>query len=124
VKLSFDFCLFAANAGPGSRRMVIIGSEGVMQPENGRVAIRGRSGSAVRYVDVVDNTPKEATATQVGSAQDPETYKQYLAFEQSLRTGRPPAVSPEDGKTAIKLMLLAEKSLRTHRIMTWNDLPA
>jgi len=124
VKLSFDFFLFAANAGPGSRRMVIIGSEGVMQPENGRVAIRGRSGSAVRYVDVVDNTHKEATATQVGSAQDPETYKQYLAFEQSLRTGRPPAVSPEDGKTAIKLMLLAEKSLRTHRIMTWNDLPA
>ena len=124
VKLSFDFCLFAANAGPGSRRMVIIGSEGVMQPENGRVAIRSRSGSAVRYVDVVDNTPKEATATQIGSAQDPETYKQYLAFEQSLRTGRPPAVTPEDGKTAIKLMLLAEKSLRTHRIMTWNDLPA
>ncbi|MGA3016003.1 MAG: Gfo/Idh/MocA family oxidoreductase [Bryobacteraceae bacterium] len=125
VKLSFDFSLFAPNAGPGSRRMVIIGSEGVMEPEpeKGRVAIRSRSGGAVRYVDVVDNTPKEATANAVGSAQDPETYQQYLKFAQSLRTGVP-AVSPEMGKSTIKLVLLAEKSLRAHRIMNWGDLPA
>jgi predicted dehydrogenase len=125
VKLSFDFSLFAPNAGPQSRRMVIIGSEGVMEPEpeKGRVAIRSRSGGAVRYVDVVDNTPKEATANVVGSAQDPETYQQYLKFAQSLRTGVA-AVSPEMGKTTIKLVLLAEKSLRAHRIMNWSDLPA
>ncbi len=124
VKLSFELCLFAPNAGPTARRMVLIGSEGVMTPENGRVAIRSRSGGAARYVDVVDNTPKAATAGAIGSAQDPETYQQYLAFESSLRTGRPPAVTPEDGKTAIKMVLLAEKSLRTHRVMNWNDLPA
>ena len=104
--------------------MVIIGSEGVMQPETDRVAIRSRTGGAVRYFDVVDKTPKEATANQVGSAQDPETYQQYLLFAQSLRSGKAPAVTPEDGKTAIKLVLLAEMSLRTHRIMSWNDLPA
>ncbi|MGI8742517.1 MAG: Gfo/Idh/MocA family protein [Bryobacteraceae bacterium] len=124
VKLSFDFCLFAPNAGPESRRMVIIGSEGVMQPENGRVAIRARSGGAPRYIDAADNTPKEVTAHAVGSAQDPETYKQYLAFAHSLRTGSPPPVTPEEGKQAIKLVLLAEKSVRTHRFMNWTDLPA
>lgn len=125
VKLGFDFSLFAPNAGPQSRRMVIIGSEGVMEPEpdKNRVVVRGRSG-APRYFDVVDNTPKEATAHQVGSAQDPETYQQYLAFEHSLRTGTPPPVSPEMGKTSIKLVLLAEKSLRARSIMNWNDLPA
>ena len=125
VKLSFDFSLFAPNAGPQSRRMVFVGSEGVMEPEpeKNRVAIRSRSGGAVRYVDVADNTPKEATANVVGSAQDPETYQQYLKFAQSLRTGVP-AVSPEMGKTTIKLVLLAEKSLRAHRIMNWSDLPA
>ena len=124
VKLSFDFCLFGQNVGPTARRMVFIGSEGTMQPENGKVAIRSRKGGAVRYVEVVDKTPKEVTAHEVGSAQDPETYQQYLAFLKSLRTGQAPPVSPEDGKTAIKLVLLAEKSLRTHRIMNWNDLPA
>jgi predicted dehydrogenase len=124
VKLSFDFTLFAPNAGPQSRRMVIIGSDGVMEPEpeKARVAVRSRGG-AVKYVDVTDNTPKEATAHTVGAAQDPETYQQYLKFAQSLKTGVP-AVTPEMGKTTIKLVLLAEKSLRTHRIMNWNDLPA
>lgn len=126
VKLTFELCLFAPNAGPESRRLVLVGSDGVMEPEpdKNRVAIRKRSGGGVRYVDVVDNTPQAAIANAVGSAQDPETYQQYLKFAQSLRTGAKPPVSPEDGKTAIKLVLLAEKSWRTHRIMNWNDLPA
>ena len=48
VRLSFDFCLF-----PTGRRTVIIGSEGTIQPETGKVAIRQRSGAGVRYVDLV-----------------------------------------------------------------------
>ena len=44
VKLSFELCLFAPNAGPAARRMVLIGSEGMMYPENGKVAIRKRDG--------------------------------------------------------------------------------
>jgi len=124
VKLSFELCLFAPNAGPASRRMVLIGSEGVMTPETARVAIRSRSGHDVRYVEVASHTPKEATAQAVGSAQDPETYEQYLAFAESVRSARPAPVSAEDGKTAVKLVLLAEKSLRTHRVMSWDDLPA
>lgn len=123
VKLSFNFCLFAPNAGPGSRRLVFIGSEGTMQPEDNRVAIRPKSGG-VHYVDVTDSTPKEATANEVGSAQDPETYQQYLRFAKSLRQGEAPLVSPEEAKKAIKLVLLAEKSLRQHQILNWNDLPA
>lgn len=124
VKLSFDFSLFAPHAGPTARRLVFLGSKGVMEPENGRVAIRSHTRGGVRYVDVVDNTPKTATANAIGSAQDPETYQQYLLFEKCVRDGAPPLVSPEEGKTAIKLVLLAEHSLRAHRIMNWNDLPA
>jgi predicted dehydrogenase len=124
VKLSFNFCLFAPNAGPDARRLVIIGKDGTMQPENGKVAIRSHAGKGVRYVDVADNTPKNFPSNAVGSAADPETYQQYLAFAQGLQTGKSQSVGPEDGKTAIKLILLAEQSLRAHRIMTWNDLPA
>lgn len=125
AKMSFDFCLFGANAGPGSRRMVIIGADGVMTPEEGKVAIRARNGKGVRYVEVKDDTPKPATKAVAGaSAQDNETYKQYLLFAKTVRAGQAPLVSPEDAKKAIKLVLLAEKSLRTHKIMNWNDLPA
>jgi predicted dehydrogenase len=121
-KLSFDFCLFGGSTGTESRRMVIIGDKGVMMPESGRVAIHGK-GKAVKYVDAAE-TKGNFVKVAGASALDNETYKQYLAFEKSVRTGAPPPVSPEAGKTAIKIILLAEKSLRTHRIMTWNDLPA
>ena len=125
AKLSFDFCLFGANAGPGSRRMVFIGSDGVMTPEEGKVAIRKRTGKGVRYIEVKEDAPKAGTVAVAGaSAQDNETYKQYLLFAKTVRGGEPPLVSPEDGKKAIKLVLLAEKSLRTHKIMNWNDLPS
>jgi predicted dehydrogenase len=124
TKMTFELCLFAPNAGPGTRRMTIIGSEGVMTPENGRVVIRGHKPGEVKYVDAAEYVPKAVTAYAVGSAMDAETYKQYLEFEKSVRNGAPPPVSPEDGKTTIKMVLLAEKSLRTHKIMTWSDLPA
>ena len=41
-----------------------------------------------------------------------------------MRTRKPVLVAPEAGKLAVKIMLLAEKSLREHRVMSWNDLPA
>lgn len=112
-KLSFDFCLFARNAGPEGRRMMLIGSEGVMYPENGKIAIRKRQG--VRYVEL---------KTEPKMAADRETYDQYRAFAAEIRHGKPAAVSPQAGKLAVKIMLLAERSLREHRIMNWNDLPA
>jgi predicted dehydrogenase len=124
VKLTFELSLFAPNSGPNGRRMMLIGSEGIMTPESGRIAIRSPKRGDVKYVDAADQTPKAITANAVGSAMDNETYKQYLEFEKCVRTGSAPPVSPEDGKTAIKMVLLAEKSLRSHRIMTWNDLPA
>ncbi len=124
VKLSFELCLFAQNAGPASRRLVLIGSEGVMYPENGKVAIRRRDAKGVRYVEVADKTPKAVTENAVGSAQDPETYQQYLLFAESLRQGKAPLVGPDSAKNTVKIILLAEKSWREHRVLSWNDLPA
>ncbi len=115
AKLSFDFCLFAPNAGPQARRMVLIGSEGTMYPEQGRIAIH-KPKAAVRYVDLVASEAKSKT--------DPETYLEYEEFAKNLRNSQPATVSGEAGKLAVKIMLLAERSLREHRIMSWTDLPA
>ena len=107
-----------------ARKMVLVGSDGVMYPEDGRIAIRKRGANNVRYVDVTDPTPKSVTAKAAGSAADNETYRQYLQFAESLREGKAPLVGPESAKAVVKMVLLAEKSLREHRVMTWNDLPA
>jgi len=125
VKLSFELCLFGANSGVHSRRMVLIGGDGVMYPENGRIAVRSnKRGGEARYVEVEDNTPKSVVGKEVGSAQDNETYKQYLLFAESLRANKPPLVGPESAKNTIKIILLAEKSFRERRVLNWNDLPA
>ena len=124
VKFTFELCLFGSEAGPQSRRLVLVGSEGVMYAEEGKVAIRKGRGKGVRYVDVVDKTPKSILAHAEGSAADNETYKQYLLFAQSLRQGKAPLVGPDSAKNTIKIILLAEKSWREHRMMNWNDLPA
>ena len=116
--------LFGAAAGPQARRMVLIGSEGVIFPEGGRVAIRKNGSKEVKYVDVVDKTPKAVTAKVVGSAQDGETYQQYLLFAKTVREGQAPLVAPQAAKETAKIILLAEKSLREHRVLNWNDLPA
>ncbi len=123
VKLSFELSLFAPQAGPTGRRMVLIGSDGVMYPENGKVAIRKRDGT-VRYVNAVDSTPGSVVGESVGSAQDPETYRQYLSFAESLQASKPPLVGPESAKNTIKIVLLAEKSFRERRVLSWDDLPA
>jgi predicted dehydrogenase len=123
VKFTFELCLFGAG-GQEARRMVLIGSEGMMYPENGKVAVRKHGKGGVRYVDVTDNTPKSVTAHAQGSAMDNETYKQYLLFAESVRSGKAPLVGPESAKTTIKIVLLAEKSWRERRILNWNDLPA
>ncbi|MFB3829897.1 MAG: Gfo/Idh/MocA family protein [Bryobacteraceae bacterium] len=124
VKLTFELCLFAPSAGPAGRRLVLIGSEGMMYPENGKVAIRTRGDKGVRYVEVTDKTPKAVTGDAVGSAQDPETYQQYLLFAASLRQGKAPMVGPDSAKNTVKIILLAEKAWREHRVLSWNDLPA
>lgn len=116
VKFTFDFCLFGQNAGPAGRRTVLIGDEGIMQPENGRIGVRKRSGGPAQYFDLKPSDPRVPD--------DPEAYHQYLAFAESVRTRKAPFVSPESGKLAVKIMLLAEKSVREHRVMDWNDLPA
>jgi hypothetical protein len=87
-----------------------------MFPENEKIAVRKREGGVARYVDVTEPEAKVAV--------DRETYYQYQTFAKNLRSGTPPAVGAEAGKLAAKIMLLAERSLREHRITKWTDLPA
>ena len=116
VKFTFNFSLFARNAGPISRHMVLVGTEGILQPEHDKISIRRQSGSDAKLLD--------ANVDASGAKQAEATYREYIAFAHSLRTGEKPMVSGTVGKEAIKISLLAEKSLRERRIVSWNDLPA
>ncbi len=125
VTFTFNFCLYGANAGPNvSRQMVLAGTTGIMQPEGKQVSVRRQKGGAAKVYDPKDSAPDVITAREVGPDQDTGTYREYLAFANSIRTGAKPLVNGQVGKEAIKISLLAEKSLRERRIVSWNDLPA
>jgi predicted dehydrogenase len=124
VKISFEFCLFGQNAGPASRRFALIGTEGNVQVERNTITLRKRSGGPAKEIPVTDRAPEKIGAQQVGPDQDIGTYRQYLAFANSIRTGEKPFCNGDTSKEVLKISLLAEKSLREKKIMTWNDLPA
>jgi len=125
VTFTFNFCLYGQNAGPTvSRLMVLTGTSGIMQPEGKQVSIRHQTGGAAKLVETRDAVPSVVTARDVGPDQDLGTLREYQAFANSIRTGEKPLVSGQVGKEAIKIALLAEKSLRERRIVSWNDLPA
>ena len=123
VKFSFEFCLFASNAGPAGRRMALIGTEGNVQVEQNKILLRKKSGPA-QEVEVADRAPKAISARKVGPDQDNGTYREYLAFANSIRTGEKPFCNGQTSKDVLKISLLAEKSLRQKKIMAWSDLPA
>jgi predicted dehydrogenase len=104
--------------------MVLTGTSGIMQPEGKQVSIRHQTGGAAKLVETRDTVPSVVTARDVGPDQDLGTLREYQAFANSIRSGEKPLVSGQVGKEAIKIALLAEKSLRERRIVSWNDLPA
>ena len=125
VEFTFNFCLYGNNAGPSvARQMVLTGTTGILQPEAKQVSIRRQTGGPAKVFDTKDSAPGVINARDVGPDQDTGTYREYVAFANSIRTGAKPLVSGQVGKEAIKIALLAEKSLRERRIVTWNDLPA
>ncbi len=125
VKFTFNFCLYGQGAPRTvSRLMVLAGTKGIMTPEGKQVSVRLHTGGQAKMYDTKDAAPDVITARNAGPDQDTGTYREYLAFANSIRTGAKPMVSGEVGKAAIKISLLAEKSLRERRIVTWNDLPA
>ena len=125
VKFTFNFCLFGQNAGSVARQMVLAGTKGVMET-GGRdaILIGANAGRGMQTIEPGNASPSDATAPVGGPGQEVPTYREYLAFAHSVRTGEKPLVSGQVGKEAIKISLLAEKSLRERRPVNWNDLPA
>ena len=103
--------------------MTLIGTGGNIQVEITKLTLRKR-GEQAKDMEIDRRIPDAAGARQVGADQDAGTYREYLAFANSIRTGAQPFSNGQTAKQVLKISLLAEKSIRERRIVTWNDLPA
>jgi UDP-N-acetylglucosamine 3-dehydrogenase len=123
VRFEFGFSLFASAMGDRGRALLLIGSEGAMEYDAGKVIVRMK-GAKPEIIQPRNEKADAIGSANIGSGLDSGTYLQFLSFRDSIRAGKPPVVSGQIGKDAIKMSLLAEKSLRERRIVTWDDLPA
>jgi predicted dehydrogenase len=123
VKFSFDFCLFSPNAGPSRRRMFLVGSEGTLEPNEGKLLLRKLKGPA-RELEVPVASIPAIQGQRVGPDHDTGTYREYVEFARSIRTGARPICDGQEAKKVLKIALLAEKSIRERRVVDWSDLPA
>jgi UDP-N-acetylglucosamine 3-dehydrogenase len=123
VKIGFEFSIFAPGAGPATRRMTLIGTAGNLQLEAGKLTLR-KKGAGARTIEVDDHPPDFLGGAALGPDPDIGTYREYIAFAQSVRSGTRPFCNGETGKVVLKIALLAEKSLRSGKIMNWTDVPA
>jgi len=136
VKFEFGMCLFASNPGP-INRMVLIGAGGTIQPES--IAVQAPTITAYRPTQIAvrktgTREPKlyDAVGSVLGSKEIPKPtlaqqsgeYRQLIAFAEAVRTGRQPLDNAEVGKDAMKICLLAQKSIDERRTVNWSDLPA
>jgi len=122
VKVDFGFSLFGQNSGPAGREIFVLGTEGNLSPAGNRITLRKRSGGEPVLIDAADPTPAAVGQRPAGKDEDSGSYRQLVALLDSIRTGRPPVCDGAVGRDAIKISLLAEKSLRERRIMNWSDL--
>jgi predicted dehydrogenase len=114
LKLQLGFSLFAAPAGPSERALILIGTQGVIHVEAGKITLR-KQGAEPRDVEFPSDEPKSLLQQQIGRDLDIGTYRQALAFLDSIRTGRKPLCDGHAGAEAVRCSLLAEQSVRQRR---------
>jgi predicted dehydrogenase len=135
VKFEFGMNLFTNNAG-SINRMVVIGKEGTIQPESVdqqtpsanapralKVAVRKNTVRAPELHDAVGSVLGAKESSLSGPLQSSPEYRQLVAFEEAVRTGKQPLNSVEVGRDAVKISLLAQKSIDERRPVLWNELP-
>jgi predicted dehydrogenase len=120
LKLSFDFSLF----GPARQEtMILLGAEGSLELQSEKIKFQKRGGKP-QMIEAPRSGPKLAGSVPGVSYNMTGTYNQFAQWVESIRTGKPPLVDGEAGKGAIRIALMAQKSIDEKRIIKSSEFPA
>ena len=102
--------------------MYLIGTEGVLKTEKGSLILQ-RKGSFPEKIEIHD-AEERVGSNPAGSPQNPSNLRSLATFVEAVQKHETPMNTGEVGKEAVKIGLLAQKSIDEGRPQTWNDLPA
>ncbi len=128
VRCTFTYTLFTPRV-PNSRMLRLFGSQAEMYLEphrekEGQDIVIHRYAGQTERVFVPYRLPEEEKfwkGDRGNGDSDIETYRQHRAFMDSITSGTPPFASGGVGRDAIHISLAAEHSLRTGRVVPWED---
>ena len=122
VKMQFGFTLLSG--GIRQEPMLIVGDKGTLQIDDTKLTLRKRTGEPPA---VFDESEPDAPGTKDNPAMAGQGQANYLSiksFLENVRTGKKPELDARVGKEALRIPLLAQKSIDERRVVTLKDLPA
>src|SRR5215469_16883729 len=78
-------------------------------------------GGPPRQVPVAVETPARVDGNAKGGSPDLPTYLEHKAFAKSVASGAPVAADGKVGRDAVHISMAAERSLRSGRILSWQE---
>jgi predicted dehydrogenase len=126
VRCAFAFTIFTPDVSDSVVKRFFGSQAEMLLEEHGdgqNIVINHYQGKTER-VFVPNRTPEEDKVWHGNPNDDDfniETCREHKAFANSIRTGAPPFADGQVGLDAIHISLAAERSLRTGRIISWQD---
>jgi predicted dehydrogenase len=119
VKLQFGYSLFGLGR---DEEMYLIGTEGILKTEKGSIILQ-RKGSGPEKIEIHDFEQRTG-GNPAGAPENPSNLRSITSLVEAVQKQTAPMNTGEVGKEAIKIGLLAQKSIDEGRPMAWTDLPA
>jgi len=119
VKLEFGYSLFGLGR---DEEMYLIGTEGVLKTDKGAIVLQ-RKGAAPEKIEIHDFEQRTG-GNPAGAPENPSNLRSLASFVEALQKQQTPMNTGEVGKEAIKIGLLAQKSIDEGRPVTLKDLPS
>lgn len=120
--MQFGFTLLSG--GVRQEPMLIAGDKATLRIDDAKLTLRGRT---AKEPVVFDASEPDAPGTKDNPAMSGQGQANYLSiksFVDNVREGRKPVLDGRAGKQALRIPLLAQKSMDEHRVVSWKELPA
>ncbi len=122
VKMQFGFTLLAGSGRYES--MLIVGDKATLQVEETKITLQKRSGGKPVVFDESEPDPPGTKDNPAMAGQGQANYLSMKSFIDNVREGKKPVLDARVGKQALRIPLLAQKSIDEKRIVSWKELPA
>jgi predicted dehydrogenase len=122
VKMQFGFTLLSG--GVREDPVLVVGDKGTIHMEQEKIVLRKRTSRAATTIPVSEADTPDAGNNPALKGQGQANYLSMKSFVDNVLAGRKPELDGRVGKQALRIPMLAQKSIDERRIVQDSDLPA